>query len=228
MGTVKVHSHTLHNNMNALVILAVLGFVCGAPQHHGGVADTAEVAAAKARFFQTYNAQAALARAASPQQATFVHQQPRWTGAMAHTVPAGVNVHHAAVPHYQVAGSVSQRWTGPVAATVPAGVTGLNQVPATADVQAATRSFLAAYQAQLAATGARAPVAVHQQWAPAAPVHAWAPAAPVQARWTGPMAATVPAGVHGSPMQVAQTADVAAATQAHFAAHQHALRATMG
>merc|ERR1712106_1038184 len=146
MGTVKVHSHTLHNNMNALVILAVLGFACGAPQHHGGVGDTAEVAAAKARFFQTYNAQAALARAASPQQATYVHQQPRWTGAMAHTVPASVNVHHAAVP--------------------------------------------------------------------------------VQARWTGPMAATVPAGVHGAPMQVAQTADVAAATQAHFAAHQHALRAT--
>merc|ERR1719209_736402 len=143
---------------------------------------------------------------------------------MAHTVPAGVNVHHAAahVPHH-IAGA--QRWTGPVAATVPAGVTGLNQVPDTADVQAATRSFLAAYQAQLAATGAAAPV---QAWAPAAPVQTWAPAAPVQTRWTGPMAATVPAGVHCSPMQVAQTADVAAATQAHFAAHQHALRATMG
>merc|ERR1712212_1351668 len=165
MGTVKVHSHTLHNNMNALVILAVLGFACGAPQHHGGVADTAEVAAAKARFFQTYNAQAAAARAASPHQATH-HQQPKWTGPMAHTVPAGVNVHHAAahVPHH-IAGA--QRWTGPVAATVPAGVTGLNQVPDTADVQAATRSFLAAYQAQLAATGA-----VHHA---AAPVQQWAP-----------------------------------------------------
>merc|ERR1712212_823892 len=223
MGTVKVHSHTLHNNMNSLVILAVLGFACGAPQHHGGVADTAEVAAAKARFFQTYNAQAALARAASPQQATFVHQQSRWTGAMAHTVPAGVNVHHAAVPHYQLA--ATQKWTGPVAATVPAGVTGLNQVPETAAVKAAKRSFLAAFQAQLAATGNVSPVVVNS-WAPAAPAQAWAPAAPVQARWTGPMAATVPAGVHGSPMQVAQTADVAAATQAHFAAHQHALRAT--
>merc|ERR1712212_86704 len=223
MGTVKVHSHTLHNNMNALVILAVLGFACGAPQHHGGVADTAEVAAAKARFFQTYNAQAALARAASPQQATFIHQQPRWTGAMAHTVPAGVNVHHAAVPHYQLA--ATQKWTGPVAATVPAGVTGLNQVPETAAVKAAKRSFLAAFQAQLAATGNVSPVVVNS-WAPAAPAQTWASAAPVQARWTGPMAATVPAGVHGSPMQVAQTADVAAATQAHFAAHQHALRAT--
>merc|ERR1719369_787177 len=217
--------------MNALVILAVLGYACGAPQHHVGVADTPEVAAAKARFFQTYNAQAAAARAASPQQATVVHQQPRWTGPMAHTVPAGVNPHHAAaVPHYHVQGSVTQKWTGPVAATVPAGVTGLNQVPATADVQAAERAFHAAYQAQLAATGS---VAVHHA---AAPVHSWtpaahqtwAPAAPVQARWTGPMAATVPAGVHGAPMQVGQTADVAAATQAHFAAHQHALRATMG
>merc|ERR1712128_380535 len=215
---------------NALVILAVLGFACGAPQHHGGVADTAEVALAKARFFQAYNARLA----ASPQQATFVHQQPRWTGAMAHTVPAGVNVHHAAVPHYQLAGT--QRWTGPVAATVPAGVTGLNQVPETAAVKAAKASFLAAFKAQLAATGnvspvvavrqSWAPAAPVQTWAPAAPVHSWAPAVPVQARWTGPMAATVPAGVHGAPMQVAQTADVAAATQAHFAAHQHALRAT--
>merc|ERR1712121_271921 len=232
MGTVKVHSQQ-HSNMNALIILAVLGYACGSP--HVGLGDTPEVAAAKARFFQTYKAQAAAARAASPQQATFTHQQPRWTGPMAHTVPAGVNVHHAAavVPHYHVAGSVTQKWTGPVAATIPAGVQGLNQVPDTADVQAATRSFLAAYNAQLAATASRAPVAaVHhaavpvQTWAPAAPVQTWAPAAPVQPRWTGPMAATVPAGVHGAPMQVAQTADVAAATQAHFAAHQHALRAT--
>merc|ERR1712128_313189 len=213
------------------------GFACGAPQHHGGVADTAEVALAKARFFQAYNARLA----ASPQQATFVHQQPRWTGAMAHTVPAGVNVHHAAVhhaavPHYQLAGT--QRWTGPVAATVPAGVTGLNQVPETAAVKAAKASFLAAFKAQLAATGnvspvvavrqswapaapmqSWAPAAPMQSWAPAAPVQSWAPAVPVQARWTGPMASTVPAGVHGAPMQLAQTADVAAATQAHFRAH---------
>merc|ERR1712106_340309 len=176
------------------------GFACGAPQHHGSVADTAEVALAKARFFQAYNARLA----ASPQQATFVHQQPRWTGAMAHGVPAGV--------------------------------TGLNQVPETAAVKAAKASFLAAFKAQLAATGNVSPVvAVRQSWAPAAPVQTWAPAAavqswapavPVQARWTGPMAATVPADVHGAPMQVGQTADVAAATQAHFAAHQHALRAT--
>merc|ERR1712215_64468 len=225
MGTVKVH--TQHSNMNALVILAVVGYACGAPQHHHvGIADTPEVAAAKARFFQTYNTQAAAARAASPQQATVLHQQPRWTGPMAHTVPAGVNVHHAAahVPHYHVAGSVTQKWTGPLAATVPAGVQGVNQVPDTADVQAATRSFLAAYQAQLAATASRAPaVAVHHA---AAPVQTWAPAAPVQPRWTGPMAATIPAGVHGAPVQVAQSADVALATQAHFAAHQHALRAT--
>merc|ERR1711872_1145151 len=213
MGTVKPSIHQ-HSNMNALIILAVLGYACGAP--HVGVADTPEVAAAKARFFQTYNAQAAAARAASPQQATFDQQQPRWTGPMAHTVPAGVNVHHAAVNTFHVpAAHTSQKWTGPVAATIPA------------DVQAATRSFLAAYNAQLAATRSAAPVAaVHHQ---AAPIHqAWQPAAPVQPRWTGPMAATIPAGVHGAPAQVAQTADVAAGTQAHFAAHQHALRATMG
>merc|ERR1712243_457099 len=228
MGTVKVHSHP-NDNMNALIILAVLGYACGAPHiTHLGVADTPEVAAAKARFFQTYNQQAAAARAASPQQATFVQQQPRWTGPMAHTVPAGVNVHHAAVNAFHVPAGVThvtQKWTGPVAATIPAGVQGLNQVPDTADVQAATRSFLAAYNAQLAATRGAAPVvAVHHQ----APVQTWSPAAPVQPHWTGPMAATIPAGVHGAPAQVAQTADVAAATQAHFAAHQHALRATLG
>merc|ERR1711942_124259 len=236
MGTVKVHSKTYNDNMDALVILAVLGSAC-AHVTHLGVADTPAVAAAKARFFQTYNAQAAAARAASPQQATFVQQQPRWTGPMAHTVPAGVNVHHAAVNSFHVPAAVrtvTQKWTGPVAATVPAGVQGLNQVPDTADVQAATRSFLAAYNAQLAATRSAAPVvAVHHQapanvWAPAAPVQTWSPAAPVQPRWTGPMAATVPAGVHGAPAQVAQTADVAAATQGHCAAHQHALRATQG
>merc|ERR1711872_1175568 len=232
MGTVKPSIHQ-HSNMNALIILAVLGYACGAP--HIGVADTPEVAAAKARFFQTYNAQAAAARAASPQQATFVQQQPRWTDPMAHTVPAGVNVHHAAVNTFHVpAAHTSQKWTGPVAATIPAGVQGLTQFADTADVQAATRSFLAAYNAQLAATRSAAPVvAVHHQAAPvqqwSAPVQAWQqPAAPVQPRWTGPMAATIPAGVHGAPAQVAQTADVAAATQAHFAAHQHALRATMG
>merc|ERR1719250_342974 len=205
--------------MNALVILAVLGYACGAP--HVGVADTPAVAAAKARFFQPYNA--AAARSASPHQATFVQQQPRWTGPMAHTVPAGVNVHHAAANAFHVPAAVrSQKWTGPVAATIPAGVQGLNQVPNTADVKAATRSFLAAYNAQLAATRSAAPVvAVHHQAAPvqswAAPVQAWQPAAPAQPRWTGPMAATIPAGVHGAPAQVAQTADVAAATQAHFA-----------
>merc|ERR1711942_439959 len=193
MGTVKVHSKTYNDNMDALVILAVLGSAC-AHVTHLGVADTPAVAAAKARFFQTYNAQAAAARAASPQQATFVQQQPRWTGPMAHTVPAGVNVHHAAVNSFHVPAAVrtvTQKWTGPVAATVPAGVQGLNQVPDTADVQAATRSFLAAYNAQLAATRSAAPVAaVHHA---AVPVQTWAPTAhaiPVQPRWTGPMAAT--------------------------------------
>merc|ERR1712212_156753 len=110
MGAVKVH--TQQDNMNALIILAVLGSAC-AHITHLGVADTPAVAAAKARFFQTYNAQAAAARAASPQQAINVQQQPRWTGPMAHTVPAGV--HHAAVNTYHAPASITtvqQRWTG--------------------------------------------------------------------------------------------------------------------
>merc|ERR1719341_384173 len=52
-----------------------------------------------------------------------------------------------------------------------------------------------------------------------------APATP-SLRWTGPFADTVPAGVHGLPTQVRETADVQAAKAAHFAAHSAALHAT--
>jgi len=47
-------------------------------------------------------------------------------------------------------------------------------------------------------------------------------------RWTGPLADTVPAGVHGLPTQVTDTPAVAAAKQAHFAALNRAFRAAPG
>jgi len=51
--------------------------------------------------------------------------------------------------------------------------------------------------------------------------HHVAPAAPTL-RWTGPLAHTVPAGVHGLPTQVQDTPEVQAAAAAHFAAHRRA------
>merc|ERR1719369_1414464 len=149
--------------MNPLIVLTVLGMASAFPH----IPDTPEVAAAKAQFFATYRAQAAAA-AAAPDIATHAQQ----------------------VNHPNTFGAPAQKWTGPVAATVPAGVQGINQVADTADVQAATNAFLAAYQAQLSAVGGVQPVAsarapaFHQAGAAAAPVS--------PQRWTGPVAATIP------------------------------------
>ena len=52
--------------------------------------------------------------------------------------------------------------------------------------------------------------------------------APVQAKWTGPVAATVPAGLPGSSPQVADTAEVAAARNAFLNAYTAQVRATAG
>ncbi|XP_047492466.1 cuticle protein CP1499-like isoform X2 [Penaeus chinensis] len=183
-------SCTLHNLQSPLkVLLAVLGVCSAAPF----IGDTPEVQAEKARFFQAFRAAQA---AAAPQQA-FYHQ----------------------------AAPVQAKWTGPVAATIPAGVDGtITPVGDTAEVAAARNAFLNAYRAQVVATVGTAPV-VHSP----APVYNAIPAvpqqvfqqtfhhaAPVQPKWTGPVAATVPAGLPGSAPQVADTAEVAAAKQAFF------------
>ncbi|CAL4093306.1 unnamed protein product, partial [Meganyctiphanes norvegica] len=184
------------SNMNPLIVLTVLGVATAFPH----IPDTPEVAAAKAQFFASYQRQAAAA-AAAPDIATHPQQ----------------------VAHPNTFGAFAQKWTGPTATNIPAGVQGINQVPDTADVQAATNAFLAAYQAQLSAVGGvqQASPAHHM----AAPHHA----APVTSqRWTGPLAATIPAGVQGSLAQVPDTAEVQAAAAAHFAAHQAALRSTGG
>ncbi|ROT84223.1 calcified cuticle protein CP19.0 isoform A [Penaeus vannamei] len=130
------------------VFLAVLG-VCSAGPFTG---YTPEVQAERARFFQSFSAaQAAAApqqayyhHAAAPQQALYHHAapvQPKWTGPVAATVPAGVDgtITPSATPTsaYQAqlratvgahsfhhAAPVQPKWTGPVAATVPAGLPG--------------------------------------------------------------------------------------------------------
>ncbi|XP_042867839.1 cuticle protein CP1499-like isoform X3 [Penaeus japonicus] len=175
--------------MTPLIFLAVLGVASAGP--FTGYAP--EVQAERARFFQAFRAAQA---AAAPQQALYHHAAP-----------------------------VQPKWTGPVAATVPAGVDGtITPVSDTQEVSAARNAFLNAYNAQVRATVGAAPTAhsytpTHHH-VPAVPQHTFHHAAPAQPKWTGPVAATVPAGLPGSAPQVADTAEVAAAKQAFFNAYQ--------
>ncbi|KAK7086735.1 hypothetical protein SK128_009545 [Halocaridina rubra] len=161
------------------------------------IQDTPEVAAEKARFFQAFQAAQA---AANPSQNLIPHQAPN-------LVPA------------------QTRWTGPLAATVPAGVNGaVVPVGDTAEVNAARQAFFNAYKAQLASTVGAAPI-VPQTFQTHAPVQAPVHSAPAQLKWTGPVAATVPAGLPGSTSQVADTPEVQAAKAAFFQTYQRQVAA---
>jgi len=110
-------------------------------------------------------------------------------------------------------------WTGPVAATIPAGLPGAGpNVADTAEVEAATNAFNAAFRAQLSAV-----LPVH-----ATPVFVPAPAPAPIVKWWGPVAATIPAGLPGAGTNVAETAEVAAANAAFAQAYSAALAATTG
>jgi len=196
--------------MRFLVALSVLGCALAAPF----LQDTPEVVAERLRFTQLWNAQAAAAAAAPDDPIATTRSQS----------PASFS----AQPFHTDTG----RWTGPVAATVPAGVDGnLTPVEDTADVMAARNAFLAAFRSQVAATTGQQFVAAPQTFA--APQHTFAssgasinalPAATL--KWTGPVAATVPAGVNGHIIPVGNTAEVAAATRSFEAAYNAALAAT--
>ncbi|XP_042857814.1 cuticle protein CP1499-like [Penaeus japonicus] len=131
------------------------------------------------------------------------------------------NAAQAAATHQQAihrpSPAVQPKWYGPVAATVPAGVGGsITPVSDTQEVSAARNAFLNAYNAQVRATVGAAPAVPSYT-----PTYHHAPAAPqYQPKWTGPVAATVPAGLPGSAPQVADTAEVAAAKQAFFNTYQ--------
>lgn len=190
--------------MRSLVIMALLGCAYAAPF----LQYTPEVVAERARFQQLYNAAAAAAAAAPdpvPSGASHFHQAP------------AVSHHH----HAQAPATFTTGWTGPVAATIPAGVPGsAPQVSDTADVSAARDAFLAAYRAQVTAT-------TGQQFAAPA-VQTFSSNSIVQQtpRWTGPVAATIPAGVSGPLTPVGDTADVSAAKAAFQAAYNRAVAAT--
>lgn len=102
------------------------------------------------------------------------------------------------------------KWYGPLASSVPASLPGASPIVAnTADVSKAREAFFNTYKQQLAAVGGAPRVEVVQQW-------------------TGPLAATVPAGLPGSSPIVANTADVVAARQAFFDSYKRQVAATAG
>ncbi|XP_066942158.1 cuticle protein CP1499-like [Macrobrachium rosenbergii] len=180
--------------MRALVVLAVVGFSSAFIQ------DAPDVAAEKARFMASF--QAAQQAAATAQRNVIPTHQ------------AYSNQGHYQ-PHHQ--GQYQPKWTGPVAATVPAGVNGaITPVGDTADVNAARQAFFSAYQNQLAAT-AGAPGHQSGQWQPAPAHHG---GSQYQPKWTGPVAATVPAGLPGSSPNVADTPEVQAAKANFFQTFQ--------
>ncbi|XP_071551806.1 cuticle protein CP1876-like [Panulirus ornatus] len=177
--------------MRALIVLAVLGACAAVPF----IGDTPEVAFEKARFFSAYRA----AQAAAQPKYNYAPQQ--------------------AYPPKQVykPAPVQPKWTGPVAATIPAGLPGSTPYLAnTPEVAAARGHFFNAYKAQVAAT---VPL-------PGSPVYyrdpspTYKPAPPVQPKWTGPVAATIPASLPGSAPQVADTPEVNAAKHVFFNAYQ--------
>ena len=210
------------------------------PQAPGFIADTPEVTAEKVRFYNLYN-EAARAAAAAPD----IHIYSKQPNAVHHHQPAHVNTihHHFNNPvHHQqhiipAAPQPVFKWTGPVAAQVPAGLPGSGNVQNTAEVNAAIAEFNRAYSAAVASTRSVAPVhhhtavhtAVHR---PVSFHHNVVPvvkhaAVPVVQKWTGPLAAQVPAGLPGS-SSVADTADVAQARNAFVQAYNNQLRAVLG
>merc|ERR1712212_240549 len=165
--------------MQSLVLLSVLGCACAVPF----LRDTPEVVAEKARFQQLWNAQAAAAAAAPDDPvAHVVAAAPAHTF---HSVPTHHSTFHhtpthvaAPVHHVNAIPAATLKWTGPVAATVGAGVNGqIVPVSDTADVQAATAKFNAAYANALRATGNAVVVSHNTQpihFAPA-PAPSWIP-----------------------------------------------------
>jgi len=177
----------------------------GLPGSASVVAETADVVAARAAFLQAFKAQVA---ATSGHQSTITHAP-----AAVHT-PAHV-VHHAQPRHHHVHPAnphqIITKWAGPVAATVGAGVNGqIIPVMNTAEVEAATRDFEAAYNAALARNLPSGGSSV---------VFAAVPhqvAQPATATWTAPAAGS----------QAVAAADVGAATAAFAAAYNEAIART--
>ena len=205
------------------------------------MADTPEVQAEKQRFYQLYKS-AADAAAAAPDVNVF----PQHQTVSGHHQPSRQFDHRFAS---QNAIPVShQKWTGPLAADVPAGLPGSEpNVRNTPEVEAAIAQFNRAFSDAVVAT--RPKTTSHNQFnqfAPRAqpnhfnsfsnthsPNHFQAvprsqPQVAAQPRWTGPLAATVPAGLPGSVSQVQDTPEVQAAKAQFSQAFHHQLSNVVG
>lgn len=193
------------------VILAVLGACAAVPF----IPDAPDVAAEKARFFSAFRAAEAAAQPARPQINAFSQQafapapvrhqafgagpvqQPKWTGPVAATVPAGLP------------------GSSPVVAET-------NEVAA-----ARNSFFNAYQSQLAAVVPVRQQPAPVQAFAPAPHRFSHVAAAPApQHKWTGPLASSVPAGLPGSAAHVAETPEVAAAKNAFFSTYHRQLAAT--
>ncbi|XP_042867842.1 cuticle protein CP1499-like, partial [Penaeus japonicus] len=155
------------------IFLAVLGVASAGP--FTGYAP--EVQAERARFFQAFRAaqaaaapQQALYHHAAPQQTFYAPVQPKWTGPVAATVPAGVDGTITPVSDTQEVSAARNAFLNAYNA----------QVRATVGAAPAVPSYTPTYH-----------------HAPAVPHQTFHHAAPVQPKWTGPVAATVTSLVSG-------------------------------
>merc|ERR1712198_463156 len=227
------------NTMKLLVCFSLLGAVSAATlPHTHTIPDTADVAAAKARFFQLFREQAALAEAAPDNysgplatlnlegqventadvqnaiNAFYAAYQAQLAATGAVPVTQAASLHQAAPVHQQA--SFTQKYTGPYATINADG-----SVQKTVEVQAAANAFFQAYERRLAETAAAL-----SQSAPQEVVAEHHEAAPINQRWTGPVAATVPAGVEGALDNVVNTPEVQTAAAEFFRAYHAQLEAT--
>nr|XP_053635081.1 uncharacterized protein LOC128690430 [Cherax quadricarinatus] len=240
------------------------------------VSDTRDVSAARNAFFNAYQSQlaATAGRAPSPHYqgapsyTPSYHHQPKWTGPVAATVPAGLPGSHPVVDTPEVAAakhsffSTYQRQAAAAAPPTRAdedqeriqygsllshnnimrtlvilAVLGVcSAVPSigdTPEVAAEKARFFQAFRA--AEASAKPHYNAHQQahntghYNPHQYNHGkYNPGHYHQPKWTGPVAATIPAGVDGTITPVSDTRDVSAARNAFFNAYQSQLAATAG
>ncbi|XP_071551735.1 cuticle protein CP1876-like [Panulirus ornatus] len=221
--------------MRALVVLAVLGLCSAAQVKWTGpfaadlpasvpgaspqVPDTADVTAARNQFFSTYKAQisATAPEAIIPDVFHVVPGQPKWTGPLAADLPASVPGALHQVPDTADVAAAKQAFFNTYKlqeAAVAPPANGFEGLKNSERLFASNDQFFNAYKAQVVATVPQtgSPIQYH-----AAPSQRYAQAQP---KWTGPVAATIPAGLPGSASQVADTPEVAAAKHAFFSTYQ--------
>lgn len=203
------------------------------------IADTPEVHAEKQRHFQLFNA-AAKAAADAPDINIYhgppSHKAHTYTphSNVVHRFQAPVHQHfahhqHHSNHHYQPANTYTPKWTGPVAATIPAGLPGSSpQVPNTPEVEAAISNFNKAYNAAVVATRSTGPQQYQSYSSPHTQHRFSSQPQQYTPKWTGPVAATIPAGLPGSTSQVSDTPEVLAAKSQFSRAFQNQLALTYG